>query len=134
MSNPHSRFSPTIHLNVIPSLSRFSSSCYSTGFPVVIPSHVLSPVLKLHISTPRALHYLSTCLNLQKLKSEAKCLVSNTHLGHKTRFLLLSDTCGFVDMVSPLWREDGSVVYNCCWTSPAQSFSDPSPAEFMHFF
>jgi hypothetical protein len=23
-----------------------------------------------------------------------------------------------------LWREDGSVVYNCCWSSPAQSFSD----------
>jgi hypothetical protein len=21
-----------------------------------------------------------------------------------------------------LWREDGSVVYNCCWASPAQSF------------
>jgi hypothetical protein len=28
----------------------------------------------------------------------------------------------------PLWREDGSVVYNCCWSSPEQSFSDPSPA------
>jgi hypothetical protein len=26
-----------------------------------------------------------------------------------------------------LWREDGSVVYNCCWPSPAQSFSGPSP-------
>jgi hypothetical protein len=26
-----------------------------------------------------------------------------------------------------LWREDGSVVYNCCWLSPAQSFSGPSP-------
>jgi hypothetical protein len=22
----------------------------------------------------------------------------------------------------PIWREDGSVVYNSCWTSPAQSF------------
>jgi hypothetical protein len=26
-----------------------------------------------------------------------------------------------------LWREDGSVVYNCCWSSPAQSFSGLSP-------
>jgi hypothetical protein len=26
-----------------------------------------------------------------------------------------------------LWREDGSVVYNCCWALPAQSFSGPSP-------
>jgi hypothetical protein len=31
-----------------------------------------------------------------------------------TRFLLLSDQCGFVDMGRPLWREDGSIVYNCC--------------------
>jgi hypothetical protein len=22
----------------------------------------------------------------------------------------------------PLWREDGSVAYNCCWSSPAQSY------------
>jgi hypothetical protein len=28
----------------------------------------------------------------------------------------------------PLWREDGSVVYNCCWYLPAQPFSCPSPA------
>jgi hypothetical protein len=24
-------------------------------------------------------------------------------------------------MLSALWREDGSVVYNCCWPSPAHS-------------
>jgi hypothetical protein len=30
-------------------------------------------------------------------------------------------------MWHPLWREDGSVVYNCCWASPAQSFSDLGP-------
>jgi hypothetical protein len=27
-----------------------------------------------------------------------------------------------------------SVVYNCCWASPAQSFSGPSPAGFMTTF
>jgi hypothetical protein len=27
----------------------------------------------------------------------------------------------------PLWREDGSVFYMCCWLLPAQSFSGPSP-------
>jgi hypothetical protein len=32
------------------------------------------------------------------------------------------------------WREDGSVVYNCCWPSPAQSFSDPSPVGLMIVF
>jgi hypothetical protein len=55
-------------------------------------------------------------------------LVSGSHLGPKTRFLLLSDSCGFVDMGYPLWRKDESVVYNCCCPSPAQSFLGPSPA------
>jgi hypothetical protein len=31
-------------------------------------------------------------------------------LGPKTRFLLLSDSCGFVDVGRPIWREDGSVI------------------------
>jgi hypothetical protein len=26
-----------------------------------------------------------------------------------------------------LWRKDGFVVYNCCWSSPSQSFSGPRP-------
>jgi hypothetical protein len=33
-----------------------------------------------------------------------------------------------------LWREDGSVVYNCCWPSPAQSFSGLSPVELATIF
>jgi hypothetical protein len=41
-------------------------------------------------------------------------LVSSPHLGLITRSLLLSDNCRFVDMGRPLWREGGSVVYNCC--------------------
>jgi hypothetical protein len=54
-------------------------------------------------------------------------LVSSTHLGPKTRFLLLSDSCGFVDVWHPLWQEEGSVVYSCCWSSPVQSFLVPWP-------
>jgi hypothetical protein len=34
-------------------------------------------------------------------------LVSSPHLGPKTRFLSLSDSCGFVDVGHPLWREEG---------------------------
>jgi hypothetical protein len=34
---------------------------------------------------------------------------------------------GFVDLGRPLWREDGSFVYSCCWPSPTQSFSGPGP-------
>jgi hypothetical protein len=55
-------------------------------------------------------------------------LVSNPHLGPKTRFLLLLDSCGFVDMGHPLWQEDRSAVYNCWWPSPGPSFTGPSPA------
>jgi hypothetical protein len=33
-----------------------------------------------------------------------------------------------------LWGEDKSVVYNCCWTSSAQSFSSPNPAGLMITF
>jgi hypothetical protein len=29
-------------------------------------------------------------------------------------------------MWHPLWLEDRCVVYNCCWSSPVQSFSGPS--------
>jgi hypothetical protein len=43
----------------------------------------------------------------------------------KTRFLLLSGSWGFVDVGRLLWREDRSVVYNSCWSSPAESFSGP---------
>jgi hypothetical protein len=37
-------------------------------------------------------------------------------------------------MGSSLWREDGSVVYNCCWSSPAQSFSGPSSVGLATIF
>jgi hypothetical protein len=47
---------------------------------------------------------------------------------------LLSDSCGFLDVGHPLWREDGPVVYNCCWSSSAQSFSGPRPAELIAIF
>jgi hypothetical protein len=50
-------------------------------------------------------------------------LISSSHLGPKTRFLLLSGSCGFVYVVNPLWQEDKSVICNCCWSLAAQSFS-----------
>jgi hypothetical protein len=54
-------------------------------------------------------------------------LKQSTHLGLTTRSWLLPDICGFLDLGRPLWREDGSAVCNCYWSSPAQSFSGPSP-------
>jgi hypothetical protein len=47
---------------------------------------------------------------------------------------LLSDNCGFVHVGRPLWREDGSVFYNFCWSSLAQSFSVPVPRDTWPYF
>jgi hypothetical protein len=52
-------------------------------------------------------------------------------LGFETSIFVASydsqgDSCGFVGLGRPLWREDGSAVCNCYWPSPVQSFSGPS--------
>jgi hypothetical protein len=44
------------------------------------------------------------------------------------------DRSGFVDVWRPLWREVGYVVFNCYWTSPAQSFSGLNPTGLMSIF
>jgi hypothetical protein len=71
---------------------------------------------------------------LRPTVSRPVCPGVKPHLRPKTRFLLLSDSCGFVDVGRPLWRGDGPVVYNCCWPSPALSFSGASPTGFMAIF
>jgi hypothetical protein len=55
-------------------------------------------------------------------------------MGLTTRFLLLSDICGFVNVGRCLWREGVSYVYNCCWLSTGQSFSGPSPVGLATVF
>jgi hypothetical protein len=50
------------------------------------------------------------------------------------QILIITDSCGFVDLGRLLWWEDGSIVYNCCWPSPAQSFSGPSPVGLVAIF
>jgi hypothetical protein len=44
------------------------------------------------------------------------------------------DSCVFVIMGFPLWREDRSVIYSCFWVSPAQSFSGKRSAGLMTKF
>jgi hypothetical protein len=70
------------------------------------------------------LRYLGNCAVKVKVMLRPRSvgpiyLSVKPHLGPMTRFLLLPDNFGFVDVGRPLWREDGSVVYKCCWTSPA---------------
>jgi hypothetical protein len=45
---------------------------------------------------------------LRLMVSRPVCLGISTHLGLTTRFLLLSDSCWFVDVGRSLWREDES--------------------------
>jgi hypothetical protein len=75
-----------------------------------------------------------------KSKSKLHCdwrsvsLGVEPHLGLMTRYLLLFDNYGLVFVGRPLWREDGSVFYICCWPSPAWSFSGPIPWDSWPYF
>jgi hypothetical protein len=66
--------------------------------------------------------------------SQSVSLGVEPNLWLMARFLLLFDSYGLVFVGRPLWREDGSVFYNCCWTSPAQPFLGPSPIGLMAIF
>jgi hypothetical protein len=57
--------------------------------------------------TTKSLFNLSTLESKSKLCYDRRSVtqsvsVSNPHLGPKTRFILLSDSCGFVDVGRPL--------------------------------
>jgi hypothetical protein len=44
-------------------------------------------------------------------------------------------TCaGFFDVGRSLWRENGSAIYNSCWSSPAQSLLVPNPKDLVTIF
>jgi hypothetical protein len=77
-------------------------------------------------------------LNYNRQSFGQSVLVSSTLLGPVTNFpfsLKFSlDSCGFVILYRPLWREGGSVIYCCCWSSPAQSRSGLSPVGLKTIF
>jgi hypothetical protein len=67
-------------------------------------------------------------------KVKVKLRPTVSHLELKTTFLLLPDSCKFVDVGRPLWREDGSVFCICCWPSAAQLFSVRVPRDSLPYF
>jgi hypothetical protein len=87
--------------------------------------------LRLPFSSPPTTRRVTVeVFDLSNLKSKSKLhydrrstgqsvVEQSTHLGLTTRSWLLSDSCGFVGLGRPLWREDGSRIhestafYNC---------------------
>jgi hypothetical protein len=109
----------------------------------------LQPYFTVSVSRPPFSSCPTTCratvevLNPAKSKSNLyydrrsasqSVLEQSTHLGLMTRSWLLSDSCRFVGLGRPLRQEDRSVVCNCYWPSPAQSFSGPSPVGLVTIF
>jgi hypothetical protein len=90
------------------------------------------------------LTYLTKCLILCKktiMKWKVKVKVTlrltvsqSVSLGVELQYLLLFDSYGLIFVGRPLWREDGSVFYICCWSLPAQSFLGASPLGLAAIF
>jgi hypothetical protein len=71
----------------------------------------------LSLSTTRWAKLLSLSLILRPTFSRPVCLAIKHPSG------TYDHSCGFVDLGRSLWREDGSLIYNCCWRSPTPYFS-----------
>jgi hypothetical protein len=77
---------------------------------------------------------LESSLMLRPTVSRPVCLEIKRPSRAYDQIFIMSDICGFANVECSLWREDGSVVYNSCWPSPAQSFSGPSPVGLVAIF
>jgi hypothetical protein len=69
---------------------------------------------------------LSIIRTLDKAKNPVSLSVTH-HRQNPLDFVM----CSLVFRTS---YEDRSIVYNCCWSSPAQSFSSPRPVGLMAIF
>jgi hypothetical protein len=96
-------------------------------------------------STPPPHLLLNLLLQLSKVKVEVKvmlrptvsrpvCLGINHPSGAYDQIFMTVRQLRFVDVERPLWREDGSVINSCCWSSPMQSFSGSSPVWLATLF
>jgi hypothetical protein len=76
--------------------------------------------------------------NLRPTVSRQSFLVSGSQLGPLTNFSFLLkfalDNYRCVTLCRPLWRENGSLLYNCFWALPEQSHLGRNPAELTALF
>jgi hypothetical protein len=90
----------TIHLQLVPRSRKFGS----------INPLPHSPSWLNWLSTGTTLLTYFYKVTIRPTVSRPVSLSVKPHLGPKTRFLLLWDSCCFADVGRPLWREDGSVI------------------------
>jgi hypothetical protein len=92
---------------------------HEQGGPVIPsdPGLPFLPPLIIHIYLPESKLYYDQQSVGQSF------LVSGTHVGLATNISFslkfYIDSCGFIILYLPLWREDRSVIYCYCWSSPA---------------
>jgi hypothetical protein len=107
-----------IYPQALGSLSVASYDSQGYGGGILIRLHTNNPCQKSKSKSKSKLYYYRQSVG-------QSVLVSGTHLEPATNFsfsLKFSlDSCGFVILQLPLWREDGFVIYCFCWFSPAQS-------------
>jgi hypothetical protein len=109
---------------------------------VFLHMYPLPPLSLLQLSDSQTISQHPSTLLISELKVKViwnrlslgkSVLLSGTHLGPATNFFPLFncfiDSCRFVYLGRPIWREVGSVVFSCCWASPAEAFSGLCPSE-----
>jgi hypothetical protein len=80
------------------------------------------------------LNSLSLSLMLRPTVSRPVCLgIKHPSLAYDQIYITVRHLRVFY-VGRSMWRENGSVVYNCYWPSPAQSFSGPSPVGLVTIF
>jgi hypothetical protein len=66
--------------------------------------------------------------------SRPVCLGVNPSFGVRDQVLVTAKHLCVCKVGLPLWREDRSVVYNCCWSQQRSHSRSPSPTGLMTIF